>query len=91
MAEYGITKFGDGNKLYIRQPHCRTNLRVRKKIQEYTHYETFWVVEVTNGDNHPQEIYIFGDEESALNACDRLAYFIDAEAAQPMKQGDNNE
>ena len=93
MAAYGIEHYVDEDTFYIRQPHCSTSVRVREQIYRRTIIKPsgehkrvivkpFWDVEISADGDHWQNVYTLADKDSAIEACARLAEFIDREASK---------
>ena len=82
MADYGIEHYADEDTFYIRQPHCSTSVRVVKRNYERVVVEPFWDVEISSDGINWQNVYTLADKAGALEACARLAEFIDREASK---------
>lgn len=82
MADYGIEHYVDEDTFYIRQPHCSTSVRVVKRDYKRVIVKPFWDVEISADGGHWQNVYTLADKDSAIEACARLAEFIDREASK---------
>lgn len=82
MADYGIEHYVDEDTFYIRQPHCATSVRVVKRDYERVVYLPLWNVEISSDGDNWQNVYTLADKDSAIEACARLAEFIDREASE---------
>ena len=82
MADYGIEHYVDEDTFYIRQPHCSTSVRVHKRNYERVVYLPLWDVEISADGVNWQNVYTLADKDSAIEACARLAEFIDREASK---------
>lgn len=82
MADYGIEHYVDEDTFYIRQPHCSASVRVIKRDYKRVIVKPFWDVEISADGDNWRNAYTLPDKDSAIEACARLAEFIDCEASK---------